>query len=745
MSPKQGACIRHRRLHSTALTLVLLAGVTHHARGAEETARGPTRWNCLPVVKLRELPGELPTDPTLLKSIEDAIQVLGERESSRGPGESPRDRAVVELAVRRSLGLDPFPERNPLQARTTARNDFEGYSVENLIFESRPGYPVTANLYRPREPGPGKRPAVLSPIGHFLTPGKTAGEVQARCIQLARLGFIVLAYDAAGQGERLFPGNNHHDAGYALLSLGETIAGWMVWDSIRALDYLLGLEEVDPERIGITGNSGGGLNSLLTAALDHRVKCAVVAGFTFEFRNWIRYGGAHCTCTHFPGAFRSFSWAEIAGLIAPRPLLLLQGEDDQIFPIGGARASAAETARLYATLGQTEHFRVTELGGQPHAYSRPFREAMYGWMLLFLGRKENGAAFSEDALEVLPEVDRRLLCDPTGTVLPGAPTIVDLARQAARTTLKARSQAPLAPDAAALRAWIEELASPPTPGPTALLERTVQRIESPGGNVEKLHFHSEDGQILPAVLWLPPAGKPPSRAIVLVSDRGKAAVLESELVPALVAAGNAVLALDLRGRGETLGRHNERYTTGFRLVANQVLLGRPLAGRRAFDLRRAADLLGRRRDTSSLPLTLVGLGEDALPALLASVVDPRFEQIVLAGWVQSLLSLLNARAPAPAGQRGATWNDPQLDGRLETPDGPVDFGTAVPSLLARTDVAGLVALLQPRRVLLCEARDAVATNDPGLEGRGGGTSQMPGVEWLPREKLTAALLLRWLR
>jgi hypothetical protein len=113
-----------------------------------------------------------------------------------------------------------------------------------------------------------------------------------------------MSYDAIGHGERNVTGNVHHEAGYALLPLGETIAGWMVWDSMRAIDYLQSLEEVDPDRIGVTGNSGGGLNTLYTAALDPRVKACAIAGFCCEFNTWLKYGGIHCSCVHLPGLFR---------------------------------------------------------------------------------------------------------------------------------------------------------------------------------------------------------------------------------------------------------------------------------------------------------------------------------------------------------------------------------------------------------------------------------------------------------
>ena len=158
-------------------------------------------------------------------------------------------------------------------------------------------------------------------------------EVQARCIKLAQMGFIVLTYDSIGHGERAISGNTHHEGGYSLFPLGETIAGWIVWDSMRAIDYLSSLPDVDPKRIGVTGNSGGGLNTLFTSALDDRVAAAAIAGYVFQFNNWMKYAGAHCTCCQIPRLYRMMEWFEIAGLIAPRPVLMLQGELDSIFPL----------------------------------------------------------------------------------------------------------------------------------------------------------------------------------------------------------------------------------------------------------------------------------------------------------------------------------------------------------------------------------------------------------------------------
>src|ERR1039458_6162700 len=291
------------------------------------------RWNVIPHDRIVESGNVLPDAPALIKSLGDAAEFLTRWTPPANAAEWHRRRPEKEAAFRQAIGLETLPERSPLHARILARHDLGDYTIENLIFESRPGFPVTANLYRAKSATSGRHAAVLCPIGHYLSAGKAASDVQARCIQLARMGFVVLVYDAIGQGERLAPGNIHHDAGYALLPLGETIAGWMVWDSMRAIDYLLTLDDVDPHTIGVTGNSGGGLNTLFTAVLDARVRAAAVVGFTFEFSNWLKYAGAHCTCTHLPGVFRGMTFFEIAGLIAPRALLMLQGTADGIFPI----------------------------------------------------------------------------------------------------------------------------------------------------------------------------------------------------------------------------------------------------------------------------------------------------------------------------------------------------------------------------------------------------------------------------
>lgn len=701
-------------------------------------------WDVFPAVPLTDLPQVLPASPTLVKSLGDAAERAAQWQVPRSAADWERRRPLVLRSFRQALGLAKFPERHPLQARVLATNLFGSIAVENLVFESRPGFVVTANLYRPVPTSPARRPAVVSPIGHFLTPGKTAPEVQARCLGLARRGYVVLVYDAIGQGERMFTGNIHHDAGYALLPLGETIAGWMVWDSMRAVDYLLTRPDVDPDRLGITGNSGGGLNSLFTAAVDERVKAAVIVGFTFEFGNWAKYGGAHCTCTHLPGIFSELNWSEIAGLIAPRAVMMIQGANDNIFPITGARRSGADVATLYRLAGREGYSRFVELAGMPHAYSAPFRENMYGWMAWHLQGQGSGEPQSEAQFETLPALDPRLLCDPDRQWMSKAPTVVDLARARALERLKGGVDVTSSQGRESVLNWITNLTTAPESRPRWTSPRVHRQLSVPGGVFEKVSYLSEDGLRIPGLLWLPEHEKSRGRTLLIADERGKSVVAESALVPTLLETGYTVLAVDLRGRGETLGRYGPKYDTNFRLLANQVLLGEPLAGRRAFDLSRAMDFLAARPELATNEVTLVAWGADALSAALVAAADLRVKRLAIGGSVHSFLSWMRPRIAPAWDKMGDAWNDPQLRGRLDCGDDEIDLGAVVPGSLNVADIPQILSLASPRPLLFCEARDLGAPDSESVVLAFTSVVSSKFLTYQPRAKLNPKILLEWL-
>jgi cephalosporin-C deacetylase-like acetyl esterase len=712
-------------------------------------AAAEARWAVIPNVNAMDGGGVTPNSTAIAKLIGDAAEYLVRWQLPQDSATWREQRADRERAFRRVLGLDPLPERTSLDARIVRKHDMGDYTLENVILHSRPGFPITANLYRPKASLPGRRAAVLAPIGHALNAGKGVTENQVMCIQLARLGFVVLTYDAIGHGERVVAGNNHHEAGFALLPLGQTIAGWMVWESMRAIDFLLTLPEVDPERIGITGNSGGGLNTLFTAAIDSRIRAAAIAGYVFEFRNWMKYAGPHCTCTYLPAMYRLSEWFGIAGLIAPRAVLMLQGERDAIFPISGARIAGRSTEALYALLGHSGSARFDEVHSEPHAYSRPFRERMYGWMLLHLEGKGSGKPVAEGAVTPLAQDDPRLMCDAGGSLIGSAPSVVALARREAELAVARLPAAGSAEVRAAARRLALHLTKPPDPEPHHMLIDSVEKLPVQGGVLEKVSFLSETGQHVPSLLWLPAGVARPHRAMIIAHERGKAAVAESGMIQPLLEKGYAVLAVDTRGRGETLGRVSERRDNNFPFVAHSLAWDRPAAGRRAFDLMRAVDFLQGRKDLQVKSVALAGLGGDALPALLAGAADLRIAGVACSGWVNSFASQISAAAVKSRAEAIREWNSSAMRyGRINNGDFVVDLGAVLPSVLQTADIPDFASLIAPRRLLYCGSVDNAA---PGADARRARfehvlKAQGEGARtwYRPHQQLDAALLLEWL-
>src|SRR5262245_28085917 len=202
-----------------------------------------------------------------------ALLAIARHERPALPGASRGDVEAWLGALRRrlidDLGLEGWP-RADLHGRTVRRTSYETYALEQLTFESRPGVPVAASLYVPRGATP-RRPApgVLCVHGHRYAYGRRDAREQARAIGFARRGYVVLSLDTLGLGERAFTG---HDEAMHLPAAGLSLAGLVAWDNVRALDYLAGRPEVDADRLGVTGTSGGGNQTLYLAAVDQRVR-----------------------------------------------------------------------------------------------------------------------------------------------------------------------------------------------------------------------------------------------------------------------------------------------------------------------------------------------------------------------------------------------------------------------------------------------------------------------------------------
>ena len=329
--------------------------------------------------------------------------------------------ATRQAEVRRRVltligGLPDY--HGALNAKVTRTTRRDGFSIDNVRFESLPGYYVTANLYRPDLPG--KHPAILMSMGHWES-GKAAGQLLST--HLARKGFVVLAYDPVGQGERqqvydarvgrsLLGGatDQHFTNGPAAILMGQSVARYFIHDGMRAIDYLVSRPEVDPERIGATGCSGGGTQTTYIAALDERVKVAAVACYMNSFQTLFS-GSIGDSEQSVPGFLSAgLDQTDYVELFAPKPWLITSTTDDFFTP-AGARQVFEEAQRWY-TLHDAANRVKWVVGPGGHGTPLEVREAIYEWMIKWL-RDGRGDA-REESVALLP--DRELLVTPAGQV-----------------------------------------------------------------------------------------------------------------------------------------------------------------------------------------------------------------------------------------------------------------------------------------------------------------------------------------
>ncbi|WP_321476437.1 acetylxylan esterase [uncultured Paludibaculum sp.] len=282
--------------------------------------------------------------------------------------------------------LGPIGPATPLHAEVTRIVQRDGYHIENLLYQSAPNLWVTANLYVPASPGP--HPSVLSPCGHYEI-SRQHPDYQRAYILLARAGFVVLAYDPTGQGERrqywdpvtktqqdkLRSVDEHSLAGHLLLLLGQSLTGYLVRDGMRGIDYLLSRPDVDPQRIACAGHSGGGTLTMFLANADPRIRCVVInEGGTFHRWPMHLQPGAKIPIADaeqnlFPAAIHGIDSCDLHSAIAPKPLLALIENYSPAF-----LETAAHIRQRYELLGAAANFQTAEAQAS-HAWTQKLRLA----------------------------------------------------------------------------------------------------------------------------------------------------------------------------------------------------------------------------------------------------------------------------------------------------------------------------------------------------------------------------------
>jgi cephalosporin-C deacetylase-like acetyl esterase len=662
----------------------------------------------------------------LTMGIDHVLTELGDalscRKAPSSVAELEQSKHSVREALLTSFGLNPFPEKTPLNAKVMGRLKRPGYSIEKVVFESRPGFFVTSNIYVPDGIGQ-PSPAIVCPTGHWLKTGKEdPTHVQPRCIGLAKRGYVVLAYDPIGQGERLAPGN-HHSLGFSSFLFGGCNMGWMVWDSMRAIDYLLTRPDVDPARIGITGASGGGANTFYSTAVDERIRAAVPVVFVCTYLEWFRYGGDNCICDHLPGFMARFEEFEIFSLIAPRPMLILNSYPDDGYPVSGARITFAAAKKIYGILDGAEHVDYRELQ-TPHGYLRPEREAMYGWFDHYLKGNASREPQTEEAIEVEPVKTKALHCFASGSVAGRA--MVDFNRDAYEA-IRSRSSTLSKP---ALREKVLA-AFGGFPERPPLYAHSRRRSGTAASEPAEVMLRSETGIALPAFLFAPLA--PPRDAVVVyLHPQGKQAAFDDQVAGSLRTGGFHVFAVDLRGMGETGRRPGTRgYPHEFQCCTNTAGQGRPIIGQRVWDVIRTLDYLEADAVTRKLRVMAYGTGVCANVALFAAAVDERVKAVAAAG------ALLSYR-PAIQEVHDTVELYNTDTSELVTASARIHYSLYIPSILIIADLPDIHSLITPRPILAVNPLKPdnfaeVRRRLPGVtirEGLGGAQVAHEVAQWL---------------
>ncbi len=355
--------------------------------------------------EFRDIPTEpLPGDQMLEDYFEKETRKLTLRTANlvENIDDWPRQKADLRRQLFEMLGLSPLPARSDLKARITGSIERDGIIVEKILFQSRPGLYVTANFYRPKEQD-GPLPTILYVCGHgkVIVDGVSYGNkvnYQHHGTWFAKNGYTCLTIDTLQLGE--IEGIHHGTCRFNRWwwnSRGYTSAGVEAWNCIRALDYLETRDEVDIERIGATGRSGGGAYTFWISALDDRIKvCAPVAGIT-SLQNHVVDGciEGHCDCMFMVNTYR-WDFPLLASLIAPRPQLILNTDKDRIFPLDGVVDVYQKTRKVYEALDSGHKFGLALYEG-PHKDTQPLRVPAFHWFERHLKGADKEAELADAA------------------------------------------------------------------------------------------------------------------------------------------------------------------------------------------------------------------------------------------------------------------------------------------------------------------------------------------------------------
>ena len=610
---------------------------------------------------------------------------------------SPKDWLVYQESTRQTLNriVGPFPERTPLNVRITGRLEKEAYTVEKLIYESMPGWHVTAALFIPKG-SIGKSPGILFCSGHTAD-GFRSETYQTMILNLVHKGFVVLAFDPFGQGERWAyldpetgesqlggPTRQHSYPGAQLFLLGESMAKYMIWDGVRGIDYLSSRPEVDPNRIGVAGRSGGGTQSSYIAAFDDRVAAVAPEAYLTSFERLLTSIGPNdVEQNFFHGIHSGINHGDLLIVRAPRPALMITTTRD-FFSIQGARETFAEVKQIYQAYGAEDALQMVE-DDADHASTPANRSAMYRF---FMDVFDVEGSHADIAYPTLSQEELRVT--ETGqvqTALAGM-SIADLVANQARPLAERRREARQEADSflSEARSHAKTLSGYLEGEPEDVVFAGQYRRD--GYHIQKYFSDGEGNYVVPWLVMTPEDTSGQHPVVVYLHPEGKSAIMDSTnaFLRDLARQGLMVVAPDLPGMGELgAGIHQgDAFIDGvdYNTWFGSILAGRSLVGIQASELSRLLRHLEKNSNVDKQRIFGVGYGAMGAVMMYTAAFDPTLQGIAVLETAISTNSLVTNEYYAP-----------QLI--PETVAGALPF----------YDLTDLVATLAPKKLLIASPLD----------------------------------------
>ena len=589
----------------------------------------------------------------------------------------------------RSL-VGPFPESTPLNARLCGRLDRPAYQVEKISYESSPKLFVSANLYIPRK-GPGPFPAILFQVGHYWD-AKAYPPYQRCCQGLAQLGFLVLAFDPMGEGERVayldhnrrsrlhHLDDQHTMPGRQMLLFGDTATRFQLWDAIRSLDYLLSRPEADHTRVASFGHSGGGTMTMFLAALDDRLTAAAVCmGNTENFAS---------LPFHAPGATddaeNDLIYAAPLGFdrwdlfypFAPKPMLVWPSDSDffgEYSPsyINNGWREYRQLKNTYALLGHSPNLAWADTP-LPHALAYDSRLLAYNWFNRCFHR--DAQAITEEP-PVHPEPASSLWVTESGNVSLSFGSETAFSLNAARHN-------PHTSKSLARLLRLDSLRLSPT-------ATRIARLTSPHFSTEVFQLQTDPGVWL--AIWLFTPHQSQRQQVLLALDPAgvNRLWLRGDIDDTVPANAPVICAVDIRGIGSQAPAFSSG-APGYAQVHQDennyawasLILGKPLVTQRVTDILAVLHFLAAYPPAANFSVRLAAEGQLTVPALFATALHGTIRELYLARGLVSFRKLVETEI----------YSHP--------------LSNIIPAFLNSTDLPELVAELAPRKVVLAGPVDA---------------------------------------